>query len=1078
MVMRWLLMPVILFGIACDPGPANTCWQRGCVEENGLATNALLFNGVWDNGVWDNGVWDNGFWNNGVWDNGVWDNGVWDNGVWDNGVWDNGLWESEAWKSNPAAADLLRPGSPTYNPNTGELLKYIYECAMPVDKTTTLDLGNGDKLELKGSIGLQPQWDTVGGTCDQSCQRWVSACVLARTNAFGVKVPISMRVADTAPDNIKRALALVAGEADTFPVREGTYYGNLFQRHGPLPGIDGSTVNSPTYYACAGRGSNIPDLTRRFTSSQGHNGPIEVHDTCDDECGSPASDEGAVAACPPRDPSEKPFEEVITVYVKDLIAVCGNAICENAEAEDASCPSDCHPNTWAKSFDGIIMEAKRNNPPTGPLAGPEWSRVVAVAPDDSIILGGVGALSATVWLGDEFGTLPGAHNQAYNVVAKYDRDGKFVWGRQLSTRPTQGNFKAMSAGSVAVDGAGNIVISAAGGPRGDSLIVGKLDSSGAAQWWLRTSASSGGRPPSKALAIDSRGNIIIGGSYRGAGGIVVERPGEPPTELYRSDGQGTVEFPADRGQNDAFLLKVSPDGTPQWLLRFGDEGNDDATDVTVDRNDNVIVTLVGDTSAIGLIKLSPQGQKMWSRKGDHWAVTTDASGDVYATGKLQLNAGGAGGASASASLQQLPSDHEFSLPSAVTGDYFLAKYTSDGTPVGAVSASRACEVLAGAPAAPDGCQGTFTGLDIGVVSEPNGGTESIVVAVRGGLTARPTDAIDFGAGLFHSFGTQDVYVASYSTDLAFRWAKHVPMILDGVNRGTSIDSRGHIVMGGAFAGSMVIDGRLLVSNVPEETEIGNMFLGSFAPPSLTDHQAPVVANVSPTITVEATGIEGATIWYPEPTATDHGNAGVSVACSPMPNTTLPVGQHIVSCRAHDPLGNTPASPTTFTIKVVDRVGPSFRNVPRRVFVEATGPSGATVTYVPPIAIDQVDGILPVTCTPPSGATYPLNTLTKPLEVECTALDSGNRAAKVGIPIVVRDTTKPVLSVPNHVNASSTTGVATWTATATDLVDPSPQVTCFPPSGSTFPVGTSAVLCTATDSLGNGAIAQFKVQRAP
>jgi HYR domain len=46
--------------------------------------------------------------------------------------------------------------------------------------------------------------------------------------------------------------------------------------------------------------------------------------------------------------------------------------------------------------------------------------------------------------------------------------------------------------------------------------------------------------------------------------------------------------------------------------------------------------------------------------------------------------------------------------------------------------------------------------------------------------------------------------------------------------------------------------------------------------------------------------------------------------------------------------------------------------------------------------------------------------------------------------------------------------------ATDDCDPSPRVTCDPPSGTTFPVGQTLVTCTAVDSSGNTSTCMFTV----
>jgi outer membrane protein assembly factor BamB len=76
-----------------------------------------------------------------------------------------------------------------------------------------------------------------------------------------------------------------------------------------------------------------------------------------------------------------------------------------------------------------------------------------------------------------------------------------------------------------------------------------------------------------------------------------------------------------------------------------------------------------------------------------------------------------------------------------------------------------------------------------------------------------------------------------------------------------------------------------------------------------------------------------------------------------------------------------------------------------------------------------------------------------------------------------DTTPPTLHLPDDLSvvAFELTGApAEYTVTATDNVDPSPSVSCSPPSGSTFPIGTSNVDCVATDSSGNSVAGSFAV----
>jgi len=119
----------------------------------------------------------------------------------------------------------------------------------------------------------------------------------------------------------------------------------------------------------------------------------------------------------------------------------------------------------------------------------------------------------------------------------------------------------------------------------------------------------------------------------------------------------------------------------------------------------------------------------------------------------------------------------------------------------------------------------------------------------------------------------------------------------------------------------------------------------------------------------------------------------------------------------------------------------------------------------------------VTCSPVSGSTFPLGTTT----VTCTARDACEGVAESSFTIKVQGTVPPTLLVPSdaEIKATSTTGAAvTFGATAADVVDPAPDVTCFPASGSFLPTGTTTVTCTAADFSGNTATGSFTVTITP
>jgi hypothetical protein len=76
-----------------------------------------------------------------------------------------------------------------------------------------------------------------------------------------------------------------------------------------------------------------------------------------------------------------------------------------------------------------------------------------------------------------------------------------------------------------------------------------------------------------------------------------------------------------------------------------------------------------------------------------------------------------------------------------------------------------------------------------------------------------------------------------------------------------------------------------------------------------------------------------------------------------------------------------------------------------------------------------------------------------------------------------DATPPLLALPDTITVEATSAsgaVVTFAVSATDDTDPNPTVSCTPPSGSTFPIGTNTVTCTATDASGNIATGSFTV----
>jgi hypothetical protein len=186
----------------------------------------------------------------------------------------------------------------------------------------------------------------------------------------------------------------------------------------------------------------------------------------------------------------------------------------------------------------------------------------------------------------------------------------------------------------------------------------------------------------------------------------------------------------------------------------------------------------------------------------------------------------------------------------------------------------------------------------------------------------------------------------------------------------------------------------------------------------------------------------------------------------------PLGSWQVSCTATDASGNQASA--GFPVSVNDTQPPTL-DVSGLSISLAFTTGGAIVSYnsSAATATDVVDVTPTVQCTPSPGTFVPLG----PAEVTCTATDDSGNTATARRSFVVADTAAPVLTLPAPmtVEATSAAGAAvTYAATALDAVDPTPTVVCVPPSGATFPFGTTQVSCTATDDAGNQSAGSFAV----
>lgn len=136
---------------------------------------------------------------------------------------------------------------------------YLVECALPLGSNIVKLVGD-ELLVLEGHVGLAPEWED--GACDDDCQQWVSACMLARTNVSEQNISIWLRADHP---------ALAAG-SPAYPLYEASFFGNLFDA-------------PEARYMCEGSeaAAVMAQLSGRTCSSDPDACELEAYDDCEEE---------------------------------------------------------------------------------------------------------------------------------------------------------------------------------------------------------------------------------------------------------------------------------------------------------------------------------------------------------------------------------------------------------------------------------------------------------------------------------------------------------------------------------------------------------------------------------------------------------------------------------------------------------------------------------------------------------------------------------------------------------------------------------------------------------------------------
>jgi hypothetical protein len=205
-----------------------------------------------------------------------------------------------------------------------------------------------------------------------------------------------------------------------------------------------------------------------------------------------------------------------------------------------------------------------------------------------------------------------------------------------------------------------------------------------------------------------------------------------------------------------------------------------------------------------------------------------------------------------------------------------------------------------------------------------------------------------------------------------------------------------------------------------------------------------------------------------PTVSDLVDAN-PVITNDAPQGGFPVGTTTVSWTATDASNNSNTGTQLVTINAMPPGSNLSIVAPGNVQQEATGP--ATMVNLGQPTVTGGNGNVTVTNNAPGGG-FSLGATT----VTWTATDANNVSAMAAQLITITDTTAPMITAPADVMADQNgdpTMVNLGQPTVSDLVDPNPTISSNAPAQG-FPLGTTVVTWTTTDTSGNSATASQAV----
>ena len=334
---------------------------------------------------------------------------------------------------------------------------------------------------------------------------------------------------------------------------------------------------------------------------------------------------------------------------------------------------------------------------------------------------------------------------------------------------------------------------------GNDAFVVKYDSNGTPLWARRLGGT--GSQFVSSVSTDSSGNVIVTGTYTSS----------DPLDIFAADGS-TVSFRLTSAQDECFVVKYDPSGTPLWARRIGGTGTDRAISVSTDSSGNIVVggnhasnplniyTANGTTVSFTLtggggcfvVKYDPSGTPLWARRmgtttDQANSVSTDSSGNIVITGEYRsnpFNIFAANGTTVSLTLSI----------SGINSDVFVVKYDPSGTPqwarrIGGTGSDIAYSVS--------------TDLSGNVIVTGQYGSTPLNIYAANGTTVSSTLA---------NSGIIDVFVVKYSSNGSLFWASSIGGTAVDQPGSVTTDSSENVIVVGQYQSTSIITGPVSFTN--------------------------------------------------------------------------------------------------------------------------------------------------------------------------------------------------------------------------------------------------------------------------